>query len=285
MIGRRAVVGLSMLSALFFCAFTAQSASATERITSNNTTTYTCVNDGSKTGDFKDAHCDQTGTPGKEEYKHVVMPLDTTTSVDATNEKVTNSTKDKEPAILKSTIGLGKVTIECAVVKGNTAKSTQHNVEPSKGQHRFTGFAEAEWSSCNVKEMAKCIVSEPIIAQANFYGVEGMLGPKGEKNAMGVEYVGAGAEELFATLQFKNKGAEACSLHEKNFPVKGSVIGTAGPGTESGQENKEAGATIAITPNNNMQTLSLGPNPATFSVIAVPTMAGTTTPISITTST
>ncbi len=285
MIRRRAVVGLALLSALLFCAFVTQSAFATVGIKSKNTTTFTCVKDGSGTGDFKDAHCDETHPEKKGSFTHQSIKVGETTQVDATNEGVTESTKKSEPAILKSTIGLGKVEIECAVVKGNTANSTQHNVEPSVGQHEFTGFAEAEWSKCNVKIVKGCIVAEPLIAKANFYGVEGLVGPKGEKNAMGVEYKGAGPEELFAELEFKNNGGEACSLNGKKFPVKGSVIGTAGPTTESAQENKESGTTIAITPKNNMQTLKLGPNPAEFSVIAVPKMAGGGNPISITTTT
>ncbi len=281
MIRRRAVAGLSLFSALLLSAIIAQSASAIERTKSNNTTSFTCVKAGPG-NEFADAHCDNK-TGG--EYAHQLISVGTVTQVDATNEKVTESTKKSEPAILQSTVGLAKLTIECAVIKGKPNGSTQQNAEPSAGQHTFSGVAEAEWSKCEVKEMSKCIVAEPIIAKVNFHGVEKMVGPKGEKNAMGVEYVGAGAEETFAEIEFKNKGAEACSVNGKKLPVKGSVVGTAGPGTESGQENKGTGATIAITPKFSMQTLKLGPNAATFSVIAIPTMASGGNPISVTTST
>ncbi|MGB7685090.1 MAG: hypothetical protein WBL45_04830, partial [Solirubrobacterales bacterium] len=147
-----------------------------------------------------------------------------------------------------------------------------------------TGNGTAEFSECNVKELLKCTVTEPIVANANFHGVEGMEGPKGEKNAMGVEFVGAGAEETFGNIEFKNKGAEACSQNGKSYAVKGKVIGTAGPTTESAQENKHTGATIVFTPKFKMQTLKLGPNAAEASMITTPTGVGGP-PISITTTT
>ncbi|MGB7686547.1 MAG: hypothetical protein WBL45_12295 [Solirubrobacterales bacterium] len=281
MIRRRAVVGLSLLSALIFCAFAAQSAFATVGTKSNNTTGFTCIKVGPKS-EFADAHCNSK-TGG--EYAHQLIPLDTTTEVDATNAGVTESTKNSEPAVLKSSLGLAKLTIECATVKGTPKNSTQHNVEPAAGQHTFTGSAQAEWSNCTVKELTKCVVAEPIVISTTFYGVEGLEGPKGEKNAMGVEYKGAGAEETFTELEFKNKGAEACSANGKKAPVKGSLIGTSGPTTESEQETKATSATIAITPKNKMQTLKLGTSPAEFSVIVVPTMAGGGNPISVTTTT
>jgi hypothetical protein len=56
MIGRRAVVSLSLLSALLFSAFAAQSASATK---ATNTTTFTCVKGTPGTEQFEDAHCDK----------------------------------------------------------------------------------------------------------------------------------------------------------------------------------------------------------------------------------
>ncbi|MGB7686548.1 MAG: hypothetical protein WBL45_12300 [Solirubrobacterales bacterium] len=285
MIRRRAVVGLSLLSALLFSAFVVQSASAIERTTSNNTTAVTCVPDAGKTGDFKDAHCLETAT-GDGAFKHEVIALNTTTEAAATNAGATESTKKSEPAVLKASIGLAKVTIECTVAKNITKNSTVHNVEPVSKQHTFTGVGESEFTTCNVKEMAKCVVAEPIVTKATIHGVEKMVGPnKGESNAMGVEYVGSGPEETFAEIEFKNKGAEACAQNGKKYPIKGNVIATSGPTTESGQENKASGVPLVFTPKFNMQTLKLGPNPATFETIITSTMAGGGSPISLTTTT
>ncbi|MGB7686559.1 MAG: hypothetical protein WBL45_12355 [Solirubrobacterales bacterium] len=281
MIGHRAVIGLSLFSALLFSAFAAQSASALVVTQSKNTTGFTCVKGGGSK-DFKDAHCDEAVTPGTGEYGHVVIPLNEKPEGDGTNEKVTESTKKSEPAVLKGTIGLAKVTIECTT--GSPKTSAAQNTEPAAGQHTAGGSGAAEFSGCTVKELAKCVVAEPIVAGAIGHGVEGMEGPKGEKNAMGIELVGSGAEETFTTIEFKNKGAEACSLNGKSFPIKGRVVATNGPTTESKQDNKHTGSTVIFTPKFKMQTLKLGPNTASVEAIGTVTVKGGN-PIAMTTTT
>ena len=273
MIQRRAVVGLALLSALLFCAFAVQSASAA---LSKNTTAFTCVKDGSNTGDFKDEHCDKAGTPGKEAFKHELIPVGTTTSIDGHNP---------EAGGLKSTVGLTKVEVACTSVKGVPSKSWQRNEEPEKGSHTFVGAAEGEFTGCTVKQPSKCTIVEPFVTKVTFHGVEGLTGPKGEENAMGVEYIGAGESETFGNLQFQNKGAEQCALKGQSFAVKGSVIGTSGPGAEEAQENKSAGATIVLNPKNAMQKMKLGSSAAEINLVFEPTMAEGGNPISITTTT
>lgn len=272
MIGRKAVIGLSLLSALLFCAFAAQSASAALE-TSDNTTAFTCVSVPG-TGDFEDEHCDNTDPQGDGNWDHELIPLDTTTEIDATNEKVTNSTKDSEPAVLSGTVFGVKSEISCATVKNKTDESTIHNTEPVKGQHTFTGTVVVQYSKCTVLKPAKCAVSEPIVATATLHGVEGLEGPTGEKNAMGVEFVGHGENETFATIEYKNKGEEKCALNGQKFKVQGKVIATSGPTTTEDQEDPESGATLVFTPEHKMQELTLGGNPATFTSIVTPKMAG-----------
>ncbi len=290
MIGRRAVIGLGLLSALLVCAFAAQSASALVVTKSNNTTAFTCVPDPSKEGDFKDAHCDVTDI-GKGSFEHELIPLNTTTKIAGTNSGTKNNTTESTPAVLKGTIGLAKVAIECTTVENDTKEenSAIHNVEPGLGKHTVTGAIRTKFTNCNVKELAKCIVAEPIESTATIHGVEGMEGPLGEKNAMGVEFVGSQAEETFAKIEFKNKGVEACSLNAKTFPVKGRVVATNGPTDVSPQEGKETGATLVFTPKSKMQTLKLGPNVADFTAIATSKMAPDAGkpehPISLTTTT
>jgi hypothetical protein len=281
MIGRRAVVGLSLLSALVFCAFAAQSASAIVTTTSKTTTAFTCVKDVEKKGDFKDAHCDVTGKKGEEEFKHVAIS-GKTDKVEGDNCKVTNETKDCEPGFLKSVVNLVKTEVECSSFKNVAANSFLENSEPEPGKHTLSGTAETEFTGCVVKNPLKCEVKEPIVSKATVHGVEGMEGPKGEKNAMGLEFVGEGVEETFATLEFKNKGAEACGLNGVAAKVKGRVVATNGPTTESAQENKESGATLVFTPKFKMQTLKVGKEPAEFSTIATVKMEGGN-PISATT--
>lgn len=66
MIERRAIVGLSLLCALAFCAFAAPSAVA------KGTTAYTCVFESGK-GEFEDADCSKNVGPKKGNFQHVAI--------------------------------------------------------------------------------------------------------------------------------------------------------------------------------------------------------------------
>jgi hypothetical protein len=151
------------------------------------------------------------------------------------------------------------------------------------GLHTFTGTVEIEFSECNIKKITKCVIAEPIIFGFSVHGVEKMVGPNGEPNTMGVEFIGLKENETFTEIEFINKGAEACSLNGKKFPIRGSVIGTSGPETSSPQENKASGATLVF---KNMNTPKIGPNAAEFHGILTWTMKETGgKPIALTTTT
>jgi hypothetical protein len=265
MIGRRAVVGLSLLSALLFCAFAAQSASAAP---SKNTTMFTCVNVGKDKGEFKDPHCDEKVTPLKGEYEHAKVANGLVTEVSATNSGVTESTKKSEVAKLKSKVGLTETEITCNTVENAPKNSKIENkfaeVE-GKPKHTIKGEIETLFKTCTVGKPAKCTVKEPIKSNAKFESVE-ELGA--EANEMGGELKGSGAEETFAEITYE--GAE-CSLKGKTFKVKGSVIGTSGPTTTSPQTNDWSGATVVFTPEKEMQKLKLGVENATFETIVTQT--------------
>ncbi len=270
MIGRRAVIGLVLLSTLALCALVAQGASAAKSIT---TTAFTCVPSPSNTGDFKDPHCDETGTKGKEAYKHEPISLNTTTEVDVT---------DVANPILKGTLSKVPTEIECGTVKNITKNSTVHNVEPSEKQHTVTGTFETEFSNCTVKAPAKCAVAQPIVLKATMHGVDELEGPKGEKDVLGLEFVGDAAEETFAEVELKNKGAESCLLNGQKFKLKGSMIATSGPGAEEAQNGNESGATLLFTPKFKMQNLQFGTEPAELSTTLTTKMAGEGNPIAFT---
>jgi hypothetical protein len=282
MIGRRAVIGLSLLSALVFCAFAAQSASAVT--TSENTTAVTCVEEPKKLGDFEDEHCDNTNI-GKGGFTHAAIKNGVVTEIHGTNEKVTNETKDSEPAELKGTVALVKTEIICSEVTADPKGSTFENSEPKVGKHTVKGVALVTYKKCTVLKPAKCTVQETIEAEATVHGVEGLEGPKGEKNAMGLEFIGKGEKEKFTSITFK--GAE-CALKEKTFNVEGKVYATNGTGTEAAQENKHTGATLVFTPKFKMQELKFGGATAEFNSIMTVRMAEVTPektepPISLTT--
>jgi hypothetical protein len=282
MIGRRATIGLSLLGALVFCALSAQSAFAIEALTSKNTTAFTCVKDGG-VKDFSKEHCDAGDTVPAEtgKYGHVGWKGETK-EIAGTNSGVTEETKKLESAVLRGSVPGGKTEITCEIVRNKVSESNLSNTEVEK-KHTLSGTIVTEFEKCTVKEPKKCTVAEPIISRATIHGVEGMEGPKAEKNAMGIEFIGEGEEETFAEIEYKSS-EPTCSLDKQKFKIKGKVVATSGPTTESAQENKEGGATLVFTPKFKMQTLKLGANVAEFETIATPSMNGGS-PISTTTGT
>jgi hypothetical protein len=260
------------------CAFGAPSASAA---VAKSTTAFTCVSSGGSTNkDFKDAHCDEQVAAGTGSFEHLAIPINQKVEVSPTNEKVTENTTKSEPAVLKSAVAGGKVTITCQVAKG---KGTFQNVEPEPGIHRGSGSGSTEMSECAAAELAHCAVAEPIVVNVTAVPLEGLTGPKGEENAMGGEVIGAGEKETFAQIEFKNKGTEKCSLSGVKFTVGGSLIATSGPTTEAKQNNKWSGATAVYTPKFNMENLKLGENVAEFSLITTVRATATGNPLSGTT--
>jgi len=265
MIGRRSVIGLSLLCALLFSAFAAQSASAA-LTTSKNTTAFTCVSKAS--GGFSDSHCDTTASPGT--FGHELITT-AGTEVDTTN--TTN-------AVLKGeVVGGGKVTITCTTVKNKTVNSTLTNSSPGALEHTLEGKAETEFKTCTVTELKNCTVDDPIVSKATVHGVEGMEGPNKEANAMGLEFIGSGANETFTEVTFR--GA-SCAVKDTTFPIKGKVIATGGTAK---QDSKHSGATLVFTNANAMEELTLGGKTSTFTLTATATMAGGGSPISATTTT
>lgn len=248
MIGRRAVLGLSLLSALLFCAFAAQSASAQK---AENTTAFTCV-EGGGAKDFSDAHCDKKVGAGEGKFGHVAIANDTTTEIEITNEKMGAATNEKTSQLLKATAFGVKTEITCDTVTGT---GTIHNVESGVGskKHTVTGTGTVKYSGCKVLKPAKCSVGPIEIKNGTFQGVE-KTGP--EKNTMGVEFTPE-AGKPFTTIPFE--GAE-CALKGKSISVEGTAIGTANPSV--GDTAKHSGATVTFTEAMTKETLKVGLNAA-----------------------
>jgi hypothetical protein len=143
--------------------------------------------------------------------------------------------------------------IECSLTEGEGEIT---NEEPEAKKHKFKiAKANANYTGCTVVKPAKCTVKEPIAVKATVEGVEGLEGPKAEKNAMGLEFKGSGAGEEFASITYEGK---ECGLNAKTFTVNGAAIATSGPGEEEVQTNKWTGATAIFNPKAKMQTLKFG---------------------------
>jgi hypothetical protein len=268
MIKRRATAGLSLLCALMFCAFAAQSASAQVGTPSKNTTAVTCVSGGGNL-DFSDAHCDNKVTAGTGQYGHVAISNGTKTEIEVTNKETANSTIDHTPAFLNTISGGVAAEIECTTV--TSANSYIENSE-SGSEHKVKGTVEVKFSNCKGIKPAACKeIKEPIVTIAEFRGVEGLKAEGGLTETMGVEFFEEPGKN-FTEITF---GKEAtCAFKEKTFPVTGTAIATGTPAPT--KANKHSGATSVYVPNKTttagiddkpaeeMETLKFGGNRAHF---------------------
>lgn len=258
----RTVVGLSLVCALCFCAFGAQSASAAE---GKNTTAYECV-EGGGAKDFSDAHCDNQVAAGTGKFGHKAFALNETVKISVTNEKTKNNTTESTPVIQKGTVfGLAS-EIEC---KSLTGEGTLKNEEPSTGVHRVKGTINAKFNTCTVKKPALgCKVKQPIEVSSNVEGVEGL---GAGKNEMGLEFKPTG--EHFAQLKL-----EGC-IAAGTYNVDGTAIATGTPSASG----KFTGATSIFTEAMTKETLKLAGNAASVSSSSTVTKAGTSTAVALTT--
>jgi len=152
MIGRRAVVGLTLLCALLFSAFAASSAQA-----SNGTTAFTCEKV-TKGAQFSDAHCTKEGTG--EGFIHKEIKQDETTTIHGTNEKTSADTKTATSAILTSSIGgePAEITCEKVFAHGGLVNrldpiTKEHYIEGEAGiTILYTGCKFLKPSTCKLKE-------------------------------------------------------------------------------------------------------------------------------------
>jgi hypothetical protein len=241
MTGRRAAVGLSLLSALVFCVVAASSASAA------GTTAFTCVLTGGNL-DFSDAHCDNKVANGTGKYGHVGVDEKLGTSVITTNEKTKEETASPTPIFLLGIVDSFGVTIECTKLSGSAVYT--NITDGSKVMQNEGTKINIKISGCTTKKPEKnCVVKEPIEVNATSMTVEN-LGSK--KDEMGIEFKPSG--EHFAVLEFE-KGAE-CKVSGDNAFLDGTAIATGKRGSASTVTS--TGVTMIFTAAMTKDTLKLG---------------------------
>ena len=115
MTGRRAIIGLCMLSALVFSAIAAQSATAVE----TGTTAFTCVKVTKAVGTagFSKEHCKPgNAVSSNAEWEHKKFKPNTTTKITGSNE-TTNG--EKEVSRLKAVITGIETELQSTVLEGS----------------------------------------------------------------------------------------------------------------------------------------------------------------------
>jgi hypothetical protein len=248
MIGRRATVGLSLLCALLFSALAVQNAAATA---GTNTTVFTCEK--VDIGNYTDPHCDKKQLVANG-YEHKVITGQT--PLEVTNGTTGGATSTQ---VLEGSPFKVATKIECTTLGGS---GTVENSEPSAKVHKITGKGTLKYTNCTVVKPTPCTLKEVVATIGSVETTEGLTGPKGEANAMGLDF-NSPAGKPFATIELE--GA-SCPLKGSPFPVEGFVTVTNGPGTEEAQNKAWSGATAVVTPE--MSSLTAGGRPATYSGIA-----------------
>jgi hypothetical protein len=258
MTGRRAAVGLSLLCALVFSAFAAQSASAL------GTTAFTCkpfVGVAGSKG-FSDEHCEKAAEGISVKFVHEAFAG--ATGVVGTNEKTASETTKSTTAVLHTiTVGL-EVTIECKKVSstGTLENKEIENAEKQKEMVAAGSAVTISYSECTVSKPLKagveiCQVKEPIVAKANSTTVK-------QEN---VTFSPSGAN--FTEITLENKAPEVCTI-KGTFPITGNAIGKpAGPATApgatlvfTGEGSLKFGASAAsLTATETIRMSGAGGNP------------------------
>ncbi|HSS34361.1 MAG TPA: hypothetical protein VLL27_13880, partial [Solirubrobacterales bacterium] len=136
MIGRKAVIGLTVLCALLVSAFAAQAASAV------GTTAYTCKGVTAGTGTFKAGHC-KPGDAGTGNFSHVSIANGTSTEITGSD---LNTAGEHTGAILKSTVSGSAVELVAKEISGTGTMSNSLNgaemVASGEGAIKYSGVTE-----------------------------------------------------------------------------------------------------------------------------------------------
>jgi hypothetical protein len=230
MIGRKGLVGLSLLCALAFCAFGAASASA-----SGGTTAYTCDPEAQEL-DFEDEHCDNNVGSGGE-FGHTVIPPNEETTITGTNNLTASNFSSW---LLKGVIGGTNVEITCETVH---AHADIENVPGPPMQVVGEGTLEAE----------NCMLMQPSAQTAN---CKVTVAPTTSNAAtvngeMKMNFTPTGAH--FTEITIADETGHTCSKALKGtFPVEGSAFAT---GKSTGTSPSWSGATLHFTTADTAGTL------------------------------
>ncbi|HET7444462.1 MAG TPA: hypothetical protein VFJ57_07370 [Solirubrobacterales bacterium] len=202
MIGRKSIIGVSVLCALALSVLGVTSASAAQRA-------YTCtknVTDLAK--QFKDAHCETQGTP-PQTYGHLLITT-ANTATHISNAKTASSTTAAAVSKLKGALSGVETEVQCTGLTGGGALTN--------AAESVSGTATLEYSGCTVTKPAGkgCVVKGGAIT------TESLAATTVGQAAGNLKITPAG-ETNFAVIPIEKCSIEALN---NNFPVTGSVVVT-----------------------------------------------------------
>jgi hypothetical protein len=226
----RAGVGLALLCALAFFAFSASNASAGQ-------TLFTCVEGEKGTKDYSDSHCTKRVTAGTGKFGHEVISGETT-DFEETN---TTTVSETSSAIFKNIKGK-KFEVICSLVfsEGKLTNEVFEKVMQVKGTKITTTY-----SGCVVLQPEKegCKVKGEKFEATNLKSTSFQNGKE-----LGVKFEPAEGKKLAEIV------LEGCNNNElnKGYAVEGSTSAT------------DEGATLKTTAASTEKTLKIGGESATM---------------------
>lgn len=232
MTGRKAIVGLSLLCALFFCAFAAPSALGAKL----NTTAVTCkpVEKGAQ---FSDEHCTKGGE-GKGFAHEVIAPFPPETELIGTNEKTGGETKSTTSAVLRFEASEVEIEVVCTGVAthGYLRNETKENKNQEKEMLNKLAKIFGTYTGCTVSLPAgqNCKVSGGVF-QTFFWTTS-------YEKKMAIEF-----NELSGSITIE--GCENASLNGK-YPIGGTLLA------------EPNGTTLNTTAAGSVGTLLVNERPA-----------------------
>jgi hypothetical protein len=266
MIGRKAAVGMALLCALVFCAFSASSASAVTK----GTTAFTCAPDPEKVGaGFKDAHCKEPVASGRS-FKHDPIAEEKSTDTHVTNEKTNAGTTASTILSLKAREQplVGETEITCTKVNGHGFLTNdkdpvtgEHTIHGTKGTLHYTGCKFVKPNFCKVKN--ETILAEGLTATSAKEEDNLLVKPEVGKTFTTIEAEGFGCpaklpvegevtvQENGATIEYgetKITESKKLTVNEKPAGIEGKVtVRSAETTTKVTDAYKETGTPISST--------------------------------------
>jgi hypothetical protein len=239
MIGRKAIVGLSLLCALMFCAFAAQGAQAAK-----GTTAVTCVKVGGTLGGFTDAHCAKEGS-GEFALQDTIT-AGTKTAITGSNAKTEANTTAAKRSTLKGTSLGVEVLITCTTVSSTGEIENKAGPPMSiEGKKIFVTYG-----GCIVEKPGPniCKVHSPGKTAGNITTNE-ITAESGTMNETTGEMSGKfkpTTGTTFVKLEFESEAGQFCALPTTN--VEGFVESTNpnGEATPKASPTAEGAATVTF---------------------------------------
>ena len=258
----KAIVWLSILTALCVGAFAAQGASAA-------TTVGECTSSAS-TKDFSDAHCDNGLTPGGT-FGHILFANGLETKVTATNANTAEETKASTPLTLEAKLAGVVFAITCGKVEATGT------VKNNAGGTVTFGNATTNVTECEQKGPPECVGHPVTVARITSVQTEPMnlkisstkkVGPTGEEITFHEENATVPGTEMglkFAPPANQNLTQITVSCpFATTFPMKGFTYATSARANGSKASTSGSGATIVFSKSSSIGGLILFGRPATL---------------------